>query len=426
MRVATSWGDGALRLRLRLDDPETLDGIGQQGMSINLVTNEALIQHPSISERAHPDLVALAILTVVIPWVDQKLQLNVPVSQTLSDAVQAAFALEIGPVDSSLPPRTAGNHAGLLYSGGADSAALLGLLPPDSPLIFLKRVRHHRVPNRATHLRVDVSEYFARKVETPQRRLQVVSTDLEFLCQPFPTFPTWPALGIGVVLLADHLDLGAIASGLILGGRYMRHGLRFDPDSEDDQGWRTVFDATGLPLFRGTEGATEVLTYELADQAGLSGITRSCQLGTVEAPCWNCRVCLRKELIKAAYLSEPLPQQLLANIATNDKVLGPLVEPPPYYQQHILEYTLARVPGLKGTVLDTAIERLRPSRSETEWLRRYYPPALDKIPYPWRDLFQEKLLQSADLMSAEECSIVETWDAMQRRGVPSVVAPPIG
>jgi hypothetical protein len=414
MRVATAWGDGTLGLKLRLDDHEKLAGIGQQGMSIRLVTNDTVIRHPSISERVHPDLVALAILSVVIPWVGRLLLLDVPVSQGFSDAVEAAFGLGVGPVDEGLVPRPRGERIGLLYSGGADSGALLGLLPSDSPLIFLKRIRHRRVPNRATHLRVDVSEYFARKVETPQRRLQVASTDLEFLCQPFPTFPTWPAVGIGAVLLADHLDLGAVASGLILGGRYMRHGLRFDPDSENDQAWRTVFDAVGLPLLRGTEGATEILTYELAHRAGLSEITRSCQLGTIEAPCWNCKVCLRRELIRAAHLNEPLPRQLLDNIATNEKVLAPLMGRPPYYQQHIFEYTLARVPGLEGTVLETAMNHLRPSRSGTEWLRRYYSPALDKIPDPWRDPFERKLMESADFMSEAERLIVESWDVANR------------
>ncbi len=273
MRVSTFWGDGTLNLEVRLDDRETLDGVGQvistgEGMPIRLVTNVASVHHPALSEATHPDLVALAILTIMVPWVRDRLWLDLPVSRAFATAVEAGFGVEIGRVDDDLLPRAPGDAVGLMYSGGTDSVALLDLIPSDSPLIHLRRARHHRVPNRATHLRVDVSERYARKAETPQRMLHVVTTDLEFLCQPFPTYPTWLTLSLGAVLLADYLDLGAVALGLVLGGRYLSQGRVFNPDGDNDRGWSGVFEAAGLPLFRGVLGASEILTYELVDRPG--------------------------------------------------------------------------------------------------------------------------------------------------------------
>ena len=213
MRVTNTWIEGALTLRFRLDAEEHLTGIGQDRVPIRLVTNEASIRHHAVSSEAHPDLVALAILTIVVPWTTRRVNLDLPVSRGFSEAVRAAFDIDIGPVDNTIEPRNPGDRIGLLYSGGMDSGALLGFVPPDAPLVNLRRVRHPRIPNRATHLRVDVSEHYARLMDRPGRDFEVVSTDLEFLCQPFPTYPTWPATGIGAVLLGDYLGMVPLPRG---------------------------------------------------------------------------------------------------------------------------------------------------------------------------------------------------------------------
>lgn len=414
MRVSTSWDDGRLDLRLRLDDGEGIDGAGQGGMPIRLVANTATIRHPALSADTHPDLVALAVILTVAPWVGRRLWLDEPVSAALASATQDGFGFELGPVDEDLPSRVQGKHVGLLYSGGVDSVALSEFIPADSPLIHLRRVRHPRVPNRATHLRVDVSENFARLLDTPDRPLEVVATDVEFLCQPFPTYPTWVTLGIGAVILADYLNLGAVAAGFIFGARHLDEGRKFDPNGDNARAWYAVFEAAGIPLYCGMAGATEILTFQLVEHAGLEPITRSCQLGTLEAPCWNCIKCLRKELIASAFADEPLPVELVDRVSTNHRIVGPLLEPPPYYQQHIFEYVLARVPDIDATFLKATKDHLRPSRSGSDWVERYYPPALEQIPEPWVASFRQQLLDSVDLMTDEDRATVESWDASQR------------
>lgn len=414
MRVAASWDGAGMNIRLRLDPGETLEGIGQDRASIRLVTNEASVRHPDISADVHPDLAALGILTVVGPWATKRLWLDIPVSQRFSDAVGGSFGIPVGPVDHSLKARPPGSSMGLLYSGGTDSAALLGFIQSESPLIHLRRVRHSRVPNRATHLRTDVSEYYARQVVDSDHDLHVFSTDLEFLCQPFPTYPTWPALAVGAVLLADHLDLGSIASGMVLGTRYLSYGHLFNANGDNDQAWREVFNAVGLPHFRGMAGASEVITDDLVARAGLTSSVRSCQLGSREDPCWNCTKCLRKELIGSARTGEPLPRLLVERISGNAKVVEPLVGPPPYYRQHILEYVLARVPEIEGSFLEVTREHLKPSIAGTEWVGRYYTPSLDELPEPWGSAFRDQLSASVGFMSADDRLALESWDASMR------------
>lgn len=414
MRVTTAWSNSGMEFRLRLDGGEHLAGIGQDRMPIRLITNEAFVHHPDITPAVHPDLVALAILTIVAPWANTRLWLDTPVSRRFAESVEAVFDITVGPVDPALEARAPGNTMGLLYSGGTDSAALFEFMPDSTPLIHLKRVRHPRVPNRATHLRVDVSEHYAQRFAESDRDLHVFATDLEFLCQPFPTYPTWPAIAAGAILLADHFALGSIASGMVLGTRYLSYGHVFHPDGDNDHAWRTVFNAVGLPHFRGMAGASEVVTDDIVARSGLASSVRSCQLGGFDEPCWNCTKCLRKELIGAARTQEPLPRLLLEGISSNAKVVESLIGPPPYYRQHIYEYALARVPGLEGSFLEATKEFLHPTLPATEWVARYYLPALEELPDPWSEAFCDRLPGFVELMTDEDRAMLESWDASLR------------
>ena len=96
-------------------------------------------------------------MLVVSPWVGSRLELSVGVTERFARSVRENFGLEIGPVDHELKGRSEGSELGMLFSGGVDSVEGLSVLPASSPLIHLRRVRHRRIPNRATHLRTDVN-----------------------------------------------------------------------------------------------------------------------------------------------------------------------------------------------------------------------------------------------------------------------------
>ena len=76
--------------------------------------------------------------------------------------------------------------------------------------------------------------------------------------------------------------------------------------------------------------------------------------------------------------------------------------------------SVTRWPGIDSTFLKSTKDHLRPNRSGSDWVERYYPQALDKIPEPWNDRFRAQLLDSVDLMSEDDIAILEGWDAARR------------
>jgi hypothetical protein len=134
----------------------------------------------------------------------------------------------------------------------------------------------------------------------------------------------------------------------------------------------------GLPFVRPACGMTEVSTIRIAQESDPADITRSCSLGPIESPCMNCSKCLRKDLTSAAIEGRSLDTQLLRNLNDDHPAVAPLMQPPPYYFPHILEYSLARVEGVGGTFLETAKRYFAATALTTEWAERFYSPALDE------------------------------------------------
>jgi hypothetical protein len=113
-----------------------------------------------------------------------------------------------------------------------------------------------------THVRVDVMEQLVRKMGQRGRDVHVVQTDLEYLCLPYATFPTWFAICIASMLTADHFDIGAIAMGTVLESRYTANGTKWSGTT--GRGLHDLFEAAGVPMLRPASGMTEVLTTRLA------------------------------------------------------------------------------------------------------------------------------------------------------------------
>jgi hypothetical protein len=76
-----TWKSGRrLEFALRLHPEDDLDGLGQQNMPIELVTDSATMQLEMEVGELHPDLLALAVLTIVAPWCRRRLTLDRGVS----------------------------------------------------------------------------------------------------------------------------------------------------------------------------------------------------------------------------------------------------------------------------------------------------------------------------------------------------------
>jgi hypothetical protein len=77
----------------------------------------------------------------------------------------------------------------------------------------------------------------------------------------------------------------------------------------------------------------------------------------------------------------------------------------------MVEYGLARVPGIENTLFGKALEYFDATEESTSWLDHCYAPAIEEIPEPWRAQTAEFMASEVGLMTEEETRRVETWGA---------------
>ena len=413
MRLSWSSDESSWTLRLRLDTDDSLRGNGQDNAPVSLVTNECTVTLPSPIDEPHPDLLAVAALLIARPWVGSRATFDRPISSTLAEALHHTLGISAGPVDDALRGRDAQDHVGLAYSGGVDSIATSELLPSSAPRLHLQRVKHPRIPNRVSLAGATAMAQLAREAERRGLPVAIIQSDLEYLCLPRPQCPTWPAIGIAGVLLADHYRLGALAYGSTLEFVYLSGGRRFTGNGPG--GWKRVLSAVGLPLCRPVAGLTEVGTTIVASGSRLADLARSCARGTSGQPCLSCAKCARKELLSAASERRDIHPAIRRRLQPGSRAARDLDQLPPLYLQNSVEYVLARIPDLRGTILQDLAERIDATVESTSWNERYYGPALaDEVPPRFRPQIEAELRRRFQWMDEDDIKIVETWDGAGR------------
>ena len=407
--------EDAYILTLRLDAGESIQGRGQGQVPVQLITNEATVGFDGGLPDPHPDVLAAAALSIVAPWAKRRIWFSEGISPGLIDAIGEIFGLVAGPIDPGLDMRRPGSRVALAFGVGEDSTAVSLVLPLDTPLIHMRRVAHRRVPNRFTAYRPALFERLASDFRDRGRKVIIAATDVEFLCAPHPTYPTWPAVGIGAYLLADALDLGCVAFGTVLGSRYLHGGLRFGIPIPAERPWDRIFARVGLPFMMPLAGGTEATTSLIVRRAGLSSHVRSCPLGDESGPCWTCMKCFRKELVVAARDSRPLDDRLLRTLHADHPIVRRFHRPPPYPVHHMAEYGLARLTGVAPRYLLEAAAPFRSVRSETEWVARFYPASAEYDVLPeFRSTVGPAVAKVVVPMSEVDVDVLESWDARAR------------
>lgn len=401
-----------VHFRLRLDPEDGLEGSGQMGMRIELVTDTATVRLSAPQGRPHPDIIAIAALTILEPWCRERFTIAGGVSAQFAETVANSFGIAVGPVDGDLTARPRGGRTGLMYSGGPDCMAAEMLLDERLPFFHFRRVRHPRMPNRMTHVRVDIQEELVRSAEARGEEVHVAESDLEYLCRPFPTFPQWNALTIGAALQADALDLGGLVTGRNISGMYLGWGSGFNPEGEREAAWEAVYAAVGLPLIQPLAGTTDVASKRLAEHHRLRDLARSCLLGSKDGPCRRCLKCALNELMDKARRRAPLGPDWDSRFSSN-AALDPDRDLP-YTTQHVIEYALPRIPDVDQTFLRGIRDRLRPVEADTEWVEKYYAPALAAhVPESCRAVVARSIEESIGFMSAEDERQLQGWTAVR-------------
>lgn len=378
-------------------------------MSIALITDRTMVRLPAEVGEPHPDLLALAAILVARPWATKRLTVESGFSAALAGIAGHALSLEVGPVDPALSPRSPGPRLGLMYSGGPDCMAAESLLGEQLPLLHLRRVKHPRIPNRSQR-GSHALEALVLKAAERGEEIHVARSDLEFLSRPFPTYPQWASLAIGAVLQAEQLSLGGLVTGRNISGMYLGWGKGFDPSGDEEATWKALFSAVGLALIQPLAGTSDIASKAVARDHRLHDLSRSCVMGSVTGPCLRCKKCVMTELIQATASGRALDPVLNERFAIEAAAIGFLAKGPPFPDQHLLEFALPRLPDVENTVFARARESLGRSIRETEWVNRYYRPALEQhVPEAHRSRVEAEIGKRMEFMDSEDETLLESW-----------------
>ena len=397
------------RLRFGLEDDDRTEGRGQGTNTVRLNARHVSVQLPVQPRHApHPDAEALAIFVIVRPWIGSRIQVPRGVSIEFANLVKKLFALEIGPVDKNLAPRTPGTQPVVSYSAGYNSAAA-SVLFPDAVHLHHRRVTHPDVPDNGRY-RADAIEQLVVAAGGRGRDVHIVRSDFEHLCSPYPTLPHWFGFAVGPLLLADHFDAGALILGGILEITYLQSGTKWVGEPRRGTGIDPLPELVGLPIMRPLAGLSEVATMRLSLGSELRGIVRSCLGGTFDDACHQCAKCLRKDLLQAVIDED---ERAMAAISDDSAGWVAFAQPGPVYMQAQFEYALARIPDrLKSGPMRQAIQRMGGVAVEdTTWLDRAYPPAVDYgVPAAWQQETRRRIEASVGWMSQGEIAAMKSWD----------------
>lgn len=396
---------------MELEGDDSVQGRGQGQAAIKLLHNTFSFELPFFSQiTVHPDLLALAVLTVVLPWAGSGISFPKPVSRRFAECVADVFGLRVKGIDEDLPPREKGKKGALAFSGGVDSFAAALILPDETVKVSCIRKRHQELPDRHPAY----STHAIRKITEFVDNAHAVYADLEHIVGPFPQYPTWPALSSPCLLLADHFDLHSVSFGSIMGAIYLQSGRRFAAVDSPDAEWRKLFAAAGLDLNKPVAGLTEIATAVVVNQSAYRDIAASCQFGSYQHPCMQCRKCLRKYFIHLAVSGEKPRRDILDDFWQQKMIRTYLCSPPPVRFHHIYLHAFSGINRADLTVpFQLFYDKLMIDGQDVDWCRRYYPPALAAfIPDKHRRSMVERGISGfLERMDDQDMQAIENFNA---------------
>ncbi len=335
----------------------------QDGNILKLITDKGrwhfIMPEDWKISATHPDLFRLAEMVLLYPFLTKE-------------------------IDNSewKSSRKPGNYPGLSYSTGVDSNAAMILMPPDTRLVYYRRDYESR-------LRHDNADRCIAK--TGSSVYQVESNSELIRCEYARLhhgFSTDYHCGVALILLADYLDIGSFATGMVLESAYLYSGYKYRNFANTIywQKWNGIFSACGLPIYQPVAGCSEIITQRIVKEAGLAQYAVSCLMGEAGRICGQCYKCYRKLMggktialpdSKVEAILNAIPLKMASSmIYTAQKALSNQVKPFSYIPQQLLPYM----------------------QHDVSWLEGYYPPYLDLIPAKYRELTKNNIEKYAKPM----------------------------
>jgi hypothetical protein len=397
---------------------------------VELVELAYRVELPDNAIQPHPDLHAAAIWSVLRPYIGHRLVLPFGVSSSFSNSMRRQIGVEIPVVDRKLAPRrpASKDQAGLLYSGGMDSACASLVLPPDMVHMALARIPRAGIPLTGipgtSPEQVDLLGICADTAALG-RKVVVFRDDHEALTRPYPTWHSNIAL-LPALYLADTYQMSVVETGDVLNAfafpgyhadstswKFSANQVGMDRRDKHQQVtglFQTLYGLKTLGLRPGgcVMGLTEVGTARLVARSPLRGRTYSCYRPVPdeasERYCYACDKCFRKVLLSHVVEDREVPSTLFEQFLSQPHLAAIFARPFPDWHDiwfYIFQKIRCDHPFVQRM---QAQARLGPDMS---WMERWYSPAKDLIPPTYREHVVQRILDQLEPMTAQELVAIE-------------------
>lgn len=424
----TSGADGTLTVALRPErsDRQLVNGdvhydrewlraapftaVPARNVRLAHATARITLDPPWDAAYSHPDLLALALACLALPFTAHHLRLPIPCSRPFAEALYRISGVEPEPVDEGLAPRgqPPGGATAIAFSGGVDSVACLNLLTEREPI--LHHIRHHRHPDSTRETAFDggAGEHAAERARELGYRVCVTHTDFQDL-RWRPGFPTPLARCLPALLSADVHRVAFVVVGDIL-EEVSRVGYgEFVPPARAPrltipQG---LLSAVGLVYLPIVAPLSEVVTVRLAATPDWEDHVASCVRGGVGRPCGNCAKCFRKALLRAAVLGDQAAERR-ASAMLDSRGVQQLFRQDRPHLSNVLIYCLERTPIDHPAITDFRAA-FPPTGDRMGWLDRAFIEVLSTVPEAARVAARRLLGMATDPMSEDDLIAMRKW-----------------
>ncbi len=395
-------------------DLDQVDMKGDLGAKPRLARNSwfvDLVQGNAI-DRIHPDLLGLASLLAVGPFVKDELVLPFGVSSEFSTLVERGLRKRIGPIDSSLRPRVCPmNHRpALAFSGGVDSCSALSLLPDHVVPVFMLRRKPDDVGE--SMYRPDAALASCDAVLSSGYDVRVMESSVEYVRDPVGFSVDWTN-SLPIIVNADALSVSSVSFGMIMESAFYLGRDRFSDLSGRNiyRSWAPLFECVSVPISLPTSGLSEVLTTKISADIAAAFMPQSCVRGSASNPCMKCFKCFRKIILDSALRKIPVSADHYQIPFESREVRRKLLEVP-IHHEIVMAWTLKNSISQSHPVLDALKLKLGPVSeygNGLSFLKKIYPRSLSYIPESIRESVSYSLLKHSDFATDDEIKAIENW-----------------
>lgn len=270
--------------------------------------------------------------------------------------------------------RFTGSRASLSFSAGTDSTAAALVMPETTLLGYHRRsfksLLDHRNANRLlNHLQ-----------ESRTRDILSISSNHELIRTYYGKqigFSSDFACASHLILLADHLDLGAIGFGMPLDNTYLWKGHQYRNFESTDYyvKWTKRFQQAGLDLLFPIAAISEAGALKIVQQSDWLEYLNSCMRGDGQNGCGRCWKCFHK--------NGPLGRTF--DIESSEIQV--------YLNKRPLPTATHALWALQTMNLEKQVPDLAHLfEQDFSWWVQAYPPAFDLLPVPWRKEIQSSIM----------------------------------